>query len=292
MPHSTLTVGNVEITVLHDSEVALPFSRTFPDVPAEAWAPYQERYPEAYTKTTAGDDSLRVHFECYLVRSQGRTLVVDTGLGNATSNPSVVANIGSGVDGVLLSELEKAGFKAEDVDTVFLTHLHPDHVGWNVTRSAGKEWLTFPNARYVAHEADWAAFDTPKDSEIFGYDWWAETVAPLRRLGALDLINRETEFTGELTVIPTPGHTPGSMSLIVDSAGEKAFMMGDVFHGPAQVTETDWVFHYDMDPETAGETRRGMLDRAEQDNAAIAICHHSGFGRVIRESGQRYWQEL
>ena len=222
MPHSTLTVGNVEITVLHDSEVALPFSRTFPDVPAEAWAPYQERYPEAYTKTAAGDDSLRVHFECYLVRSQGRTLVVDTGLGNATSNPSVVANIGSGVDGVLLSELEKAGFKAEDVDTVFLTHLHPDHVGWNVTRSAGKEWLTFPNARYVAHEADWAAFDTPKDSEIFGYDWWAETVAPLRRLGALDLINRETEFTGELTVIPTPGHTPGSMSLIVDSAGEKA----------------------------------------------------------------------
>ena len=292
MPHSTLTVGNVEITVLHDSEVALPFSRTFPDVPAEAWAPYQERYPEAYTKTAAGDDSLRVHFECYLVRSQGRTLVVDTGLGNATSNPSVVANIGSGVDGVLLSELEKAGFKAEDVDTVFLTHLHPDHVGWNVTRSAGKEWLTFPNARYVAHEADWAAFDTPKDSEIFGYDWWAETVAPLRRLGALDLINRETELTGELTVIPTPGHTPGSMSLIVDSAGEKAFMMGDVFHGPAQVTETDWVFHYDMDPETAGETRRGMLDRAEQDNAAIAICHHSGFGRVIRESGQRYWQAL
>ena len=292
MPHSTLTVGNVEITVLHDSEVALPFSRTFPDVPAEAWAPYQERYPEAYTKTAAGDDSLRVHFECYLVQSQGRTLVVDTGLGNATSNPSVVANIGSGVDGVLLSELGKAGFKAEDVDTVFLTHLHPDHVGWNVTRSAGKEWLTFPNARYVAHEAAWAAFDTPKDSEIFGYDWWAETVAPLRRLGALDLINRETEFTGELTVIPTPGHTPGSMSLIVDSAGEKAFMMGDVFHGPAQVTETDWVFHYDMDPETAGETRRGMLDRAEQDNAAIAICHHSGFGRVIRESGQRYWQAL
>ena len=292
MLHSTLTVGNVEITVLHDSEVALPFSRTLPDVPPEAWAPYQERYPEAYTKSVEGDDSLRVHFECYLVRSQGRTLVVDTGLGNAISNPSVVANIGGGVDGVLLSELEQAGFKAEDVDTVFLTHLHPDHVGWNVARSEGNESLTFPNARYVANEADWAAFETPKDSQIFGYDWWAQTVAPLHRLGALDLIDGETEFTGELTATPTPGHTPGSMSLIVDSGGEKAFMMGDVFHGPAQVTETDWVFHYDMDPETAGETRRRMLDRAEQDNAAIAICHHSGFGRVTRESGRRYWQAL
>ncbi len=243
-------------------------------------------------KSASGEDSLRVHFECYLVRSQGRTLVVDTGLGNSTSNPEVVERIDGEINGVLLTELEKARFKASDVDTVFLTHLHPDHVGWNVTRNGAAESPTFPNARYVAHEADWAAFDTPKDSEIFGYDWWAPTVAPLRRMGVLDLISGEKELTGELTVTPTPGHTPGSMSLIVNSGGEKAFMMGDVFHGPAQVTETDWVFHYDMDPETAGETRRGMLDRAEQDNAAIAICHHSGFGRVIRESGRRYWQAL
>ncbi|MCH7843785.1 MAG: MBL fold metallo-hydrolase, partial [Chloroflexi bacterium] len=95
-----------------------------------------------------------------------------------------------------------AGYQAGDIDTVFLTHLHPDHVGWNVTRPGeigGIESPTFPNARYVAHEADWAAFDTPRDSEIFGYDWWAQTVAPLRRLGVLDLITGETELTGELT---------------------------------------------------------------------------------------------
>ena len=288
MPHSTLTVGNVEITVLHDAEVALPFRRTFPDVPLEAWKPYIERYPDAYSS----GDSRRVHFECYLVRSQGRTLLVDTGLGNATSNPNVVASIGGGIDGVLLSELEAAGFQAEDIDTVFLTHLHPDHVGWNVTRNGSQESATFPNARYVANESDWTAFDTPLDSEIFGYDWWAETVAPLRHLGVLDLINDETELTSELTVTPTPGHTPGSMSMIVNSGGERAFIMGDVFHGPAQVTETDWVFHYDMDPERAGATRKDMLEWAEQDNAAIAICHHSGFGRVIRESGKRYWQAL
>ena len=137
-----------------------------------------------------------------------------------------------------------------------------------------------------------SAFETPLDSEIFGYDWWAETVAPLRRLGVLDLINDETELTGELTVTPTPGHTPGSMSMIINSVGERAFIMGDVFHGPAQVTETDWVFHYDMDPERAGETRKDMLDWAERENAAIAICHHSGFGRVIKEDGKRYWQAL
>ena len=288
MPHSTLTIGNVEISVLHDAEVALPFSATFPNVPTEAWAPYLERYPEAYS----GSDKMRVHFECYLVRSQGRTLLIDTGLGNASSNPGVVANIGGGIDGALLAELQAAGFKAGDIDTVFLTHLHPDHVGWNLTRIGDQESPTFPNARYVAHEADWAAFNTPRDSEIFGYSWWAETVAPLRRLGVLDLVSGETELTGELTAIPTPGHTPGSMSMIVNSVGERAFIMGDVFHGPAQVTETEWVFHYDADPDQAGRTRRDMLDRAESENAAIAICHHSGFGRVIRESGRRYWQAV
>ena len=155
MPHSTPTVGNVEITILHDAEVALPFSRTFPDVPPEAWTPYLKRYPDAYTKTASSDDSLRVHFECYLVRSQGRTLLVDTGLGSANSNPNVVANIGGGVDGVLLKELEAAGVQAGDIDTVFLTHLHPDHVGWNVSRVDGTTmslqpsqtpatWLTRP----------------------------------------------------------------------------------------------------------------------------------------------------
>ena len=178
MPHSTLTVGNVEITVLHDAEVALPFSATFPDVPLEAWTPYLERYPDAYTKNDTGSDSMRVHFECYLVRSQGRTLLVDTGLGNASSNPAVVATIGGGIDGILLSELEKAGFQPGGIDTVFLTHLHPDHVGWNVIRNGSDESPTFPNARYVAHEADWAAFATPLDSQIFGYDWWAETSPP------------------------------------------------------------------------------------------------------------------
>ena len=130
MPHSTLTVGNVEISVLHDAEIPMRFNQAFPGVPPEAWAPYQEMYPEAYI----GSSSFRVHFECYLVRSQGQTLLVDTGLGNASSNPGVVANIAGGMEGVLLAELQAAGFQPSDIDTVFLTHLHPDHVGWNVTR--------------------------------------------------------------------------------------------------------------------------------------------------------------
>ena len=284
MAHSTLTVGNVEISIIHDAEIARDCSLAFPEVPAGDWKPYMERYPEAYID----GDKMRLHFDCYVVKSQGRTLLVDAGLGDSNTNPGTVTNVGGGTDGHLPEALLAAGFKPEDFDTVFLTHLHPDHVGWNISDGSA----TFPNARYVAHEADWAAFNTPRDSEIFGFDWWADTVTPLKDMGLLGLVDGERELTGELTITPTPGHTPGSMSMIVNSGGERAFIMGDVFHGPAQVTETDWVFRYDSDSELAGQTRRNMLDRAEQENAAIAICHHSGFGRVIRESGWQYWQAL
>ena len=288
MTQSALTVGKVEITVLHDAEVASPFSVSFPDVPAEAWEPYLKRYPEAFT----GGDSRRTHFECYLVRSQGRTLLVDTGLGTSATNPGTVDQMFGGTQGNLLAELESAGYQPADIDTVFLTHLHLDHVGWNMTQSGGLGTPTFPNARYIGNEADWATLSTPKDSELFGFSWWDDTVAPLRKAGVLDLVTEETKINSELTITPTPGHTPGSMSLIINSGGESAFLLGDVFHGPAQVTETDWVFRFDMDSAQAGRTRRDILDRAERENAAIAICHHSGFGRVITESGKRYWQAL
>ena len=288
MPHNTLTVGSVEITVLHDAEVASPFSQSFPDVPAKAWEPYLKRYPEAFI----GGDSRRTHFECYLVRSQGRTILVDTGLGTSETNPGTVDQMFGGTQGVLLAELESAGYKTSDIDTVFLTHLHLDHVGWNMTQSHGKGEPTFPNARYIGNEADWAAINTPKDAEIFGFSWWEDTVAPLRKAGVLDLVTEETKLNSEMTITPTPGHTPGSMSLIINSGGDSAYLMGDVFHGPAQVTETNWVFRFDMDSGQAARTRRDILERAERENAAIAICHHSGFGKVIQENGRRYWQAL
>ena len=133
MPQSRLSVGNVDILVLHDAETALPLDQTFPNVTAGQWAPYQQQYPEAFD----GADNLRVHFECYLIRSQGQTILVDTGLGTTASNPGTVATFGGGNDGRLLAELEAAGLQAGDVNTVFLSHLHPDHVGWNLTSGAG-----------------------------------------------------------------------------------------------------------------------------------------------------------
>ncbi|HAJ01328.1 MAG TPA: hypothetical protein DCL97_11710 [Dehalococcoidia bacterium] len=283
MAGAKLTVGNVEIIALHDNEAALPLAMTFPDVPPEAWTSYQQKYPEGFN----GTDNLRIHFECYLIRSAGQTILMDTGAGSMATNPGTVSAFAGGTDGRLLDELQAAGVSPGDVDTVFLSHLHPDHVGWNLTQAGGSP--TFPSARYVFHQADWEIFRTPKDQEIFGLTFWEETLAPLESHGVIDFLAGEHALTSEITAIPTPGHTPGSMSLAVVSSGERAYIMGDVFHGPAQVTEPEWVFSFDAEPVVAVQTRTGMLERSESENATLAICHHSGFGKVMRAEGRRYW---
>ena len=82
------------------------------------------------------------------------------------------------------------------------------------------------------------------------------------------------------------------VSLAIVSGGERALIMGDVFHNPAQVTETEWALSFDSDPDLAIQTRGRMVERAETEDAAMAICHTSGFGKVVRSEGRRYWQVL
>ena len=290
MPGTTISVGNVEITAVHDGDGALPISMVFPGVDPELWLPYQQKYPECFNGDN--NENIALPFECYVIRSEGHTILVDTGVGSMATNPGTVTAFAGGVDGRLLLDLQTTGVNKEDIDTVFLTHLHPDHVGWNVNNDGPTPVPSFPNARYVFHQDDWEAFRPPRDSEVFGFTFWEETLAPLEGAGVIELLSGEHSITSEITAILTPGHTPGSMSLAIDSGGEKALVMGDVFHGPPQVSEPSWVFAFDADPDTAVQSRSRMLDRAEAENAIMAICHSTGFGRVVSQEGRRYWQGL
>ena len=218
MGESKLTVGNVEILDITDivADFPMPLSQVFPDVPSEAWAPYAERFPDEFPRP----DTWRGHFGGYLLRSEGRTILVDTGMGSSATNPGAIATFTGGADGRMLEALRDVGVSPEDIDTVFFTHLHPDHVGWNLSAASGdSRKATFPKARYVAHQADWDAFQNPEVQAHFPFPFWEETLAPLATLGVLDQLSGETTLTSEITAIPTPGHTPGSMSLVITSGG-------------------------------------------------------------------------
>jgi glyoxylase-like metal-dependent hydrolase (beta-lactamase superfamily II) len=257
-----LHVGQVEILALTDGEGAfpLPLSQLFPTVSAEEWTPFQQRYPEVF----AGPDTWHNHFGCYLIRSQGQTILVDTGIGSLATNPGMVNTLAGGVDGKLMTTLQALEVRPEDIDTVFLTHLHPDHVGWNLHLVQA----TFP------------------------FSFWEATLGPLETLGSLDLITGERALTRDITAIPTPGHSPGHMSLAVVSGSERALILGDVAIHPAQVTHMDWSSVFDMNQLVAAQTRQHVFDRVEADDSTIVACHFPapGFGRLVRLDGRRYWQ--
>ncbi len=292
MAEGTLSVGNVEILAINDGEFDFPFplADLFPSVPAEAWAQYQERYPEVF----AGPDTWHNHWGGYLIRSQGQILLVNSGVGSSTSNPGMVNNLNNGVDGNLLAELQTAGVAPGDVNTVFFTHLHPDHVGHNLSQKGNRPSATFSRARYVGHQADWDAFATQEVQDTLPFTFWNETLWPLESLRVLDIITGEKALTSEVTAIPTPGHTPGHMSLLIDSGGERAVILGDVAVHPAQITEDDWGFAFEMDQPQAVRTRREFFDRWEQDGLTVAACHFPapGFGKIVRIEGRRYWQGM
>jgi glyoxylase-like metal-dependent hydrolase (beta-lactamase superfamily II) len=263
-----LIVGEVEIVALTDVEG--PFfrlSQLFPGVRADLWEPYLSRYPWAF----AGPDILYGRVGSYLLRSPGRTVLVDAGIG-----PGAM-----GMRGRLIEDLESNGVAPDDVDVVFLSHLHGDHVGWSLEPDGGP---AFPRARYVTQELEWETAEP----------YLRKAMSSLEDLGILALMGGEEPLTEELTAIPTPGHSPGHASLLVSSGGEQALVLGDVFAHPAQVTEATWNIAFDVDKEQAAFTRAQLLDWLEAEGMPVAAGHipGSGFGRIVREEGRRYWRPL
>jgi glyoxylase-like metal-dependent hydrolase (beta-lactamase superfamily II) len=279
MASNKVRVGNVEIVSLSDGKLEFDLCNFFPSIAEEEWQPYQQHL-------TAGQ-KVSFNLGSFLVRSEGRNILVDTGLGpkpaDAPDTPW----------GELMDNFKEHGVRPEDIDVVAMTHLHRDHVGWNLRSQGGKYVPTFPKARYWMSRGDWEACHNP-DLVRDRFPNAPACVWPLEELDLMELMDGEHALTSELTTLATPGHTPGHLSIMINSQGERALILGDVLHNQAQVQETDWVSRADMDPEQTRITRRSLLDRLEQEGTLVAAGHFPapGFGKIVRIEGRRYWQAL
>jgi glyoxylase-like metal-dependent hydrolase (beta-lactamase superfamily II) len=208
------------------------------------------------------------------------------------SSAPLAALFGQG--GQLLDKLAAVGIRPEDVDTVVLGHLHPDHIGWNVLPHEDGYRLTFPRARYIVHRADWDAFHTPEVQAHFPFPFVDQLITPLQQLGALELIVADHALSPEIRLWHTPGHTPGHLSTLISVENERALIWGDVAIHPAQVTEPYLNAMFDMDGAVARATRAAVLDRVEAEGMTVAARHfpEPGFGQVVRLEGRRYWQAI
>ena len=261
-----VTVGNVEIVALIDG--AAPSAAT--DVYAEAGEAL-----DAYQDLLDESGNLILNFACFLLRADGRTVLVDAGNGPEAQ-------------GMLLDELRAAGVAPGDIDTVVFTHLHGDHTGWNLDRDTGA--ARFPNARYLVPRGDWDHYRAQTPPPVS----FTRDVAPLEAMGALHLIEGEHVISPSLVTLHTPGHTPGHMTVVVSSGGEEAYVLGDAFLTTVDVAEPDWVTTWDWAAQPVRETRRLLLERIKASNAIVAASHLSGpgLGRFVMAGKRRTYQFL
>ena len=276
MAASSMRIGDVEIISVPDSFFACPAAVGFPGVPADRW---KEVAPEVAEQGVA-----RLTIGTFVVRTPRRTVLVDTGIG-----PAGAPGFGIG-PGRLPEALREAGVGLDQIDIVAITHLHVDHVGWNTQGQDGAPTPTFPNARYYLPRGDYEFFTSPEQIEQSPF-LRAQAVS-LVDAGRAELYAGEQTLADELTLIATPGHTPGHASIAVSSGGEQRFILGDVAHHPSQVMHPDIRAGFDTDQELAQRTREAFWQRIQDMGAKVAAGHFPppGFGRIVMTDGRRMWQ--
>jgi glyoxylase-like metal-dependent hydrolase (beta-lactamase superfamily II) len=216
-----------------------------------------------------------------VVESEGRCIMVDTCLGNDKQRPVESWSMRSGP---FLDDLTAAGFPPESIDTVLCTHLHVDHVGWN-TRLVDGAWVpTFPNARYLFADVEWEHWQ--RDDSGMDQVLRADSIQPVIDAGLVDLVATDARLTSHVSLVPTPGHTPGHVSVVIESDGERAVITGDLSHMVCQAAHPEWGSSFDVDPAGAEATRRAFFrERADTDDLVLGT-HWEPCAGYVRSDGE------
>lgn len=281
-------VGDASITRVTEQTFGIDAARLFPDFDPSAWRAHASWLVPDHAGPSLASAQLSVH--TWVIRWDGRVILVDTGCGNGKDRP--FGSIFHQLDTPYLERLAAAGVQPEDVDLVLITHLHVDHVGWNTRLVDGKWVPTFPNARYVFAAAERAYYETPAAANRMMV--FEDSVLPVIEAGLADEIGDEGGvYLPGIRFIPTPGHCAGHMSIELSSGGERALFWGDVVHHPIQVTQPDWSSSFCADRTQASVSRRRIFDYAADHGARVFTSHFAGTsaGRIRRNTdGAFVWQ--
>ncbi len=255
-------VGDVVVQPLYDGTAVLTTDMFF----GSDWTEHRH--------LLADDGTLVVPVGGFLVRLGEHLVLLDAGVGD------VHDTMFDG--GRMLESLHAVGVREADIDTIVVSHLHSDHMGWLERDGA----ITFPNATIHVGAADWRFF---VDEQANGKRR-AERLRVVQE--HVSLIHHDgTAILPGLVTRATPGHTPGHTSTVITSGAERLIVLGDALHCPAQLTETEWEFLYDEDRALAARTRQALVREGEQTGTMLLPCHFPGmtFARLLPMQGVRRW---
>ncbi len=257
-----MQIGRVEVHLVSDGLAWLDGGGAFGLVPRVMWE-----------KLLPPDELNRVplSLNCLLVRSEGKTILVDTGLGeHLTDNQRQFFGL-TRTKGGLIQALARLGVTPEAVDIVINTHLHADHCSGNITLQDEEMMPTFPNAEYWIQRLEWADAAFPNERTHATY--LPQNFLPLQATGQLRLLNGDTRVTTEVWTAVTRGHTRAHQSVIIESEKEAAFYTGDLATLAVHFERLAWVTAYDVEPLETIESKR-RWQRWVLDRDALVIFPH------------------
>ena len=267
-----------DITLQSVVEMSRPFMLPV-DVMAEATPEAMEPYRAWLEPWSLCPDTgmFILPVQSWLVRTKHHTILIDTCVGCNKDIPPY-ADWHQRTDTIWLERLAQAGVQPEQVDYVFCTHLHTDHVGWNTRLFDGRFVPTFPNAKYVFAKADVGEAEE-QDSDSF-----KQSVLPILEAGQAQLVETDFALDDNIWLESTPGHTPGHVAVGLKSGGEHAVMCGDLIHFPVQCSHPDWAVSFDTDPVQACLTRSAFLHDNCESGRLVLTAHFpkSSMGYVER----------
>ncbi len=283
---NTWQIGTVKITRVIEMETTGGSRFILPDATRDACKPIGWMQPHFMD----GRGNLIMSVHALIVDTGKYRIVVDTCIGNDKER-----NIPtwSHLQTDFLQQLTAAGYPRESIDYVLCTHLHVDHVGWNTMLVDG-EWLpTFPNARYLIGETEWRYWDANEDESQYG-PVLADSVRPVVDAGLVDLVATDHQLCTEVSLQSTPGHTPGHVSIKIESAGQSALITGDCIHHPVQMTRTDWCSSADYDQSQGRWTRENLLAELVDQDTLVIGTHFAtptaGHVKALPDGG--YWLKV
>lgn len=271
-----LALGRLTVSRVSEGDALIPLAVALPGITDADLARLKSWYWDADLADSAARAGMRISVHSYLLRVDGRNILIDTCCGNDKHRSlEAVSNLKTSY----LENLGRTGLRPEDIHLVMCTHLHFDHVGWNTRLQNGRWVPTFPKARYLFGRRDLEFFSAQRHDATHR-EAFEDSVAPILDADRADIVDVGTRVHREIGdgvwLEDASGHSPGNLCVVAECGAERAVFSGDCFHHPVQIVRPDAAFFADEDPLKASATRRRLLEQYADSGALFFPAHFTG----------------